>query len=497
MFSYILFDLDGTISDPEAGITKSVQYALDSFGIHEPDTTKLRPFIGPPLRDSFMEFYGFTAEQAEVAVAKYRERFSVTGLYENTLYPGMRELLRDLRQAGAHLGIASSKPSVYVEEILNYFEIRQYFEVVVGSELSGQREKKAEVLEETLRRFGSFDRSQAVLVGDRKYDIEGAKAAGIHQIGVEYGFAQPGELSGAGAEIVVRDVDGLRRVLLGQRTVYAGAWSGGYASRVRTPQKESRVRTVLKAVGSSALAMWLYFIIGVLVPMAFLFIGGMLFPFPIKGFDSSMDAWLNLGSAAGIVIAFLACYGIWHSQLRFRSAVRVDKLSLLPLAIFSASLAMGMNGLLSLVELYRYSPAFQEVSEMQSSVPVWFGVLSYGILAPLGEETVFRGVVYGQFKKACGVPAAMVLSAILFGLFHGNLVQFVYAAVLGLGLALVREIYDSLLASMFFHMVANLFVYFLLDLTPIGGAFVSWISCVFFLVVSVVSLILMVRWQKQ
>ena len=133
MFSYILFDLDGTISDPKVGITGSVQYALKSFGIEEPDADRLETFSGPPLRDSFMKYYNFTKEQAEEAVGKYRERFSEVGKYENALYPGIPELLRDLKAAGAHLAVASSKPTVYVEDILNYFGIRQYFEIVVGS----------------------------------------------------------------------------------------------------------------------------------------------------------------------------------------------------------------------------------------------------------------------------------------------------------------------------------------------------------------------------
>ena len=118
MFSCILFDLDGTISDPKQGICGCVQYALRSFGIEEPELDRLEPFIGPPLAESFMKYYNFTAEQAQEAVEKYRERFSVTGKYENVLYPGMGALLHDLKASGATLAIASSKPTVYVEDIL-------------------------------------------------------------------------------------------------------------------------------------------------------------------------------------------------------------------------------------------------------------------------------------------------------------------------------------------------------------------------------------------
>lgn len=218
MFSCILFDLDGTISDPKQGICGCVQYALRSFGIEEPELDRLEPFIGPPLAESFMKYYNFTAEQAQEAVEKYRERFSVTGKYENVLYPGMGALLHDLKASGATLAIASSKPTVYVEDILVHFGIREYFDIVVGSELDGRRVHKEEVVAEVLSQLaarGESDPDKMVMIGDRSFDVEGAKAIGAHCIAVSYGYAQPGELENAGAEIIVRDVEGLRSVLLG------------------------------------------------------------------------------------------------------------------------------------------------------------------------------------------------------------------------------------------------------------------------------------------
>ena len=219
MFSCILFDLDGTISDPKQGICGCVQYALRSFGIEEPELDRLEPFIGPPLAESFMKYYNFTAEQAQEAVEKYRERFSVTGKYENVLYPGMGALLHDLKASGATLAIASSKPTVYVEDILVHFGIREYFDIVVGSELDGRRVHKEEVVAEVLSQLaarGESDPDKMVMIGDRSFDVEGAKAIGAHCIAVSYGYAQPGELENAGAEIIVRDVEGLRSVLLKQ-----------------------------------------------------------------------------------------------------------------------------------------------------------------------------------------------------------------------------------------------------------------------------------------
>lgn len=567
MFSYILFDLDGTLSDPKQGICGSVQYALKSFGIDEPDLDRLEPFIGPPLRDSFMRYYDFTPEQAEAAVAKYRERFSVTGKYENTLYPGITVLLHDLEQAGAKLAVASSKPTVYVEDILVHFGIRQYFDIVVGSELDGTRDRKEEVVLEALRqlaqRYGAKP-WEVVMVGDRSFDIEGAKAAGTHNIAVAYGYAQPGELEQAGAEIIVRDVQGLRQVLLGGAGHFARQGAGqngrqdgwqtagqnvwqnagqnerqngwqnarqpgrgagqeppvGSSRRYRSSTWQSarqnagqnaaapggrklsdKARNFWKAIGMSALAMGTYYMVSIGISMGVLLLAILLSPvlevFGIGVGEESYNLWMNLANAAATLGAFAACFGIWHKQMAFKPQKSIDGLSVVPMVILAAASAVGMNGLLNVIELYRYSPTFQEISQIQFDTPIWLGILSYGILAPLGEEVVFRGVVYGQLKKVMKVPAAIVLSGLAFGLFHGNLVQAVYATVIGVLLALVYELYGTLAAPMVFHSVANLFVYIVLDLTSFGDAFLTPAACIFFLVISAVSVIMMYKLQKK
>lgn len=227
MYQYILFDLDGTLTDPKQGITGCVQYALHKMGIEEPDTDKLTPFIGPPLLDSFHEFYGFSKEQGQQAIVYYRERFSGTGIFENEVYPGVEKLLGDLKAAGKKLAVASSKPGVFVERILEHFGLRAYFDVVVGSELDGTRTKKEEVVEEALKCLlpeGLFREmmeemsdeavyDSVVMVGDRRFDIEGAKEYHIASVGVAYGYAAPGELSAAGADVIVESVEGLGEAL--------------------------------------------------------------------------------------------------------------------------------------------------------------------------------------------------------------------------------------------------------------------------------------------
>lgn len=221
MFDYILFDLDGTLTDPKVGITSSVQYALRSFGIDEPSLDKLEPFIGPPLADSFREFYGLDGEQIPRAIAKYRERFENKGIYENEIYPGIPEMLRTLKEGGKRLAIASSKPTPFVVRILDYFHIREYFDIIIGSNMDGSRSKKEEVVEEALRRLLpaglelSGKKAAVAMVGDRRFDIEGAIAHGITSVGVAFGYAPEGELEQAGADYIVNTVAELQEVLNG------------------------------------------------------------------------------------------------------------------------------------------------------------------------------------------------------------------------------------------------------------------------------------------
>ncbi len=216
MYEYILLDLDGTVSDPMVGICTSVQYGLHKMGIEVPDIKVLTPFIGPPLRDSFRNYYNIPEEDIEKVVAYYRERFSTVGLFENDLYPGMEEMLRDLKNSGKHLALASSKPRVFVEQILDHFHISEYFEVIMGSELDGTRENKIEIIEECLRLFSKdtpVEKEKCVMVGDRKYDIEAAVKVGLPNIGVTYGYGSREELETAGAGRICESVQELKERL--------------------------------------------------------------------------------------------------------------------------------------------------------------------------------------------------------------------------------------------------------------------------------------------
>lgn len=212
MKRYVLFDLDGTVADNGEGICKSAQYALDWFGIHHEPVENLRRFVGPPLQESFQVLYGFSPEEAKIAVEKYRERYRVKGVYENKLYPGIPALLEELSRR-AVVCLATSKPEVFSRKILEMGGVLPYFTRAVGSELDGRRTDKAEVIQEVLRQLGNPDRAQAVMVGDRKHDILGARACGVESIGVEYGFAPERELEEAGADHIVPTVEALRGLL--------------------------------------------------------------------------------------------------------------------------------------------------------------------------------------------------------------------------------------------------------------------------------------------
>lgn len=209
----VLFDLDGTLVDSSEGITKCVQYALARFGIDEPDRERLTPFIGPPLSESFMKYYGFSREQALTAVSVYRERYQTIGIYECSLYPGVRECLRRLREQGLRIGMASSKPEASCRIILDHFGILELFDDVVGATMDGSIGTKEEVLREVMRRWPGLSADELCLVGDTSYDVEGAGLVGISCVAVSYGFGDVGQMRDLGAVAVCPDMRSLPSVI--------------------------------------------------------------------------------------------------------------------------------------------------------------------------------------------------------------------------------------------------------------------------------------------
>lgn len=207
MYQYVFFDLDGTLTDPGIGITNSVAYALNKWNIEVADRSELYKFIGPPLVDSFMKYYGFSAEEAEQAVVYYREYFRSTGIYENTIYDGTIGLLEQLKNSGRHIVLATSKPQAFAEIILKHFHMDSYFEVVAGATMDGSRSKKTDVILYAMQMCEIGDKSQVVMVGDREHDIIGANNAGLDSIGVLCGYGDREELEHAGATYVVEKIE--------------------------------------------------------------------------------------------------------------------------------------------------------------------------------------------------------------------------------------------------------------------------------------------------
>lgn len=202
-YDTLLFDLDGTLTDPFEGITNAIIYALGRLGIEESDRNKLTSFIGPPLTESFSEFYGMSKDDSLRAVSLYREYYGAKGLYENKLYPQMAETLRALRQEGYRLIVATCKPEVFAVKIVERFEIAQYFDYVAGATLDGTRTEKADVIRYALENCAVADRGRAIMIGDRKHDILGARAVGLKSVGVLYGYGSEEELKGAGADYII------------------------------------------------------------------------------------------------------------------------------------------------------------------------------------------------------------------------------------------------------------------------------------------------------
>lgn len=213
-YKVILFDLDGTISDPKEGITKSVQFALQKMKVAAPDVDQLECFIGPPLQVSFAEHFNFDESQTKKAIDFYRERFKEKGMYENELYSGIPLLLHSLKEKGSTLVVATSKPTVFAEQILRHFEIDHYFDLIVGSNLDGTRLSKAEIIQYILDAYKQYDREDFIMIGDREHDIEGANHNGIDSIGVMFGYGSYEELQNSKPAYIVESVEGLKVPLL-------------------------------------------------------------------------------------------------------------------------------------------------------------------------------------------------------------------------------------------------------------------------------------------
>ncbi len=213
-YELILFDLDGTLTDPAEGITNSVEYALNKMGINIENKRDLYKFIGPPLLESFQNFCNFNEEDSKKALSYYREYFKEKGMLENVVYDGIDNMLKTLKNNGKCLCVATSKPEPFAINILDYFDLSKYFYFIAGSNMDGTRAKKNEVIDYCLRQCKCLDKSKVVMIGDREHDIIGANKCSVDSIGVLFGYGSREELESAGATYVAETINDIDKIIL-------------------------------------------------------------------------------------------------------------------------------------------------------------------------------------------------------------------------------------------------------------------------------------------
>ncbi len=213
-YDILLFDLDGTLTEPREGITKAVQYALKCAGIVENNLNKLEAFIGPPLIEGFMQLYGFTEEEALEARSKYREYYTAKGALENEVYEGMEDLLKNVEKLGKTMLVATSKPLYYANIILEHFGIAKYFKGIFGAEMNEIDHKKSDVIKRAIEFAGDKELTKYLMIGDRKHDVIGAKTLGIDSIAVLYGYGSKEEFEEYKPNYIVSTVSELEKFLL-------------------------------------------------------------------------------------------------------------------------------------------------------------------------------------------------------------------------------------------------------------------------------------------
>lgn len=216
-YTVVLFDLDGTLTDPGEGITNSVMYSLKKNGIEVPDRSTLYRFIGPPLHESYENYFSFSHEQAMEAVGYYREYYAEKGIFENGVYEGIRSMLETLKEKGVLCLVATSKPEKYARQIVEHYELADYLYYVAGACMDGSRTDKAEVIAYALEQLpANTDQSRVLMVGDRLHDIAGAKKNRIDSVGVLFGYGSERELKEAGADYLAANAEELTAIILGE-----------------------------------------------------------------------------------------------------------------------------------------------------------------------------------------------------------------------------------------------------------------------------------------
>lgn len=498
MSQVILFDLDGTLTESGEGIINCVQYALEKLGKKEEHPENLQCFIGPPLKEQFMKYAGLSEEEGEKAVVYYRERYTTTGIFENRLYPKIPELLELLKINNKILAVASSKPEVYVKQILEHFQIADYFTAIVGSKLDGRRTEKAEVIEEALRRMHlEEERDKVLMVGDRSHDVQGAISCGLQCIGVAYGYGSREELEKAGAvyiadsvedlgilaspndEETTENVESVRNIIPDREKVKK--YEIPETRKLGKEEKEmpEPAKKKEKFRYSTAGQIWrlIYpFLIhygATLLATIALYLVYLIQAGGLQETASAGQRLINstlyvtlIGDLTAAIILYLFYRkdqmrrkeGFSGTGKAFVWAPPVIWFSVIILAIATGQF---LNDLINGLHLNDLFTGYSEVSEQAfSGQPVGLMILVVGIIGPICEELMFRGIVFHRLKDWVKPQAAIVISALLFGIYHGNVVQFFYATCMGVMLAIIYDKTGTLWISIVAHIAANLWSLF-------------------------------------
>lgn len=498
MSQVILFDLDGTLTESGEGIINCVQYALEKLGKKEEHPENLQCFIGPPLKEQFMKYAGLSEEEGEKAVVYYRERYTTTGIFENRLYPKIPELLELLKINNKILAVASSKPEVYVKQILEHFQIADYFTAIVGSELDGRRTEKAEVIEEALRRMHlEEERDKVLMVGDRSHDVQGAISCGLQCIGVAYGYGSREELEKAGAvyiadsvedlgilaspndEETTENVESVRNIIPDREKVKK--YEIPETRKLGKEEKEmpEPAKKKEKFRYSTAGQIWrlIYpFLIHYGATLLATIALYLVYLIQAGGLQETASAGQRLINSTlyvtliGDLTAAMILYLFYRKDQMHRKegfsgtgkafvwAPPVIWFSVIILAIATGQF---LNDLINGLHLNDLFTGYSEVSEQAfSGQPVSLMILVVGIIGPICEELMFRGIVFHRLKDWVKPQAAIVISALLFGIYHGNVVQFFYATCMGVMLAIIYDKTGTLWISIVAHIAANLWSLF-------------------------------------
>lgn len=490
----ILFDLDGTLTDSAPGITACVQYALEKMGKPEGDADKLRCFVGPPLKDQFMSYAGFSEEEAMEAVRYYRERYTKSGMYENSLYPGVEELLAFLKDRGCVLAVASSKPEHFVRQILEHFHLTGYFKEIVGAGMDEKRTTKAEVIEEALKRLDVVSsRQDVVMVGDRSYDIIGAHECGVQCIGVGYGYGSMEELINAGVTYVADSVEELE--ILAEnggeepqveiRSIDVTELSREQEQKQKAEKRRKKRQARQNSEDVDALVyesvpkkFWrivypvlthlgITEVISVVATMAMMLIG--MFVLGIYEqqdlTNMAMQQVMAITGLGGLVsIPILTLYLKQDQKRRASGRFDIRKVPekkitpqiVLGMILMGMGLSQVLNDLILLSNLDEIFPSYSQMGEQiyTGQSPILMLMVAV-IIAPVAEELVFRGLVQMRIRDYLGPAAGILISAVGFGIYHGNMIQFIFAGVLGIFLSFGMEKSQSVLVPIIGHMVAN------------------------------------------